>query len=98
MDHAILTALLKGQRLSATDQLSLALTWNRPDIARSDIFTYGRDWPSGVLEAAMMEALQNDSVEFVKLLLENGVQMDKFLTFQRLEDLYNSVNLSEIIL
>lgn len=39
VDHAILTALLKGQNLSSADQLSLALAWNRVDIARSDIFT-----------------------------------------------------------
>ncbi len=43
----------------------------------------------GSLESAMMEALINDRVEFVKLLLENGVQMSKFLTIERLEELYN---------
>lgn len=91
IDHAILTALLKGQDLSAPDQLSLALTWNRVDIARSDIFVYGQEWPEGALETAMMDALIYDRVEFVKLLLENGVSMEKFLTIDRLEDLYNTV-------
>lgn len=42
VDHAILTALLKGQNLSAPDQLALALAWNRVDIARSDIFVLGQ--------------------------------------------------------
>ena len=37
----------------------------------------------------MMDALVNDRVEFVKLLLENGVSMHKWLTFNRLEELYN---------
>ena len=39
----------------------------------------------------MMEALVSDRVEFVKLLLENGVDMQKWLTIDRLEELYNTV-------
>jgi len=39
----------------------------------------------------MMDALVNDRVEFVKLLLENGVNMQKWLTIDRLEELYNAV-------
>ena len=38
----------------------------------------------------MQEALELDRVEFVRLLLEHGVNMNKFLTVARLEDLYNS--------
>ena len=34
-----------GQNLNAPDQLNLALTWNRADIARSHIFVYGQEWP-----------------------------------------------------
>lgn len=33
-----------------------------------------------------------DRVEFVKLLIENGVSMHRFLTITRLEELYNTVN------
>ena len=40
----------------------------------------------------MQEALENDRVDFVRLLLENGVNMNKFLTINRLEKLYNSVS------
>lgn len=36
----------------------------------------------------------NDRVDFVRLLLENGVSMKKFLTISRLEDLYNTVSLT----
>ena len=43
-----------------------------------------------VLEEAMMEALIKNSVDFVQLLLETGVQMDIFLTISRLGELYNS--------
>jgi len=45
----------------------------------------------GTLDQAMMDALVNDRVEFVKLLLENGVNMQKWLTIDRLEELYNIV-------
>ena len=44
------------------------------------------------LEDAMMDALVNNRVEFVKLLLENGVSMSRFLTTTRLEELYKAVN------
>ena len=37
----------------------------------------------------MMDALVNDRVDFVKLFLENGVSMQKWLTISRLEELYN---------
>ncbi|XP_012260882.2 transient receptor potential cation channel trpm isoform X3 [Athalia rosae] len=90
LDQTILTALFKSQQLSPAEQLSLALTWNRVDIARSEIFVYGQEWPPGALEQSMMQALQHDRIDFVKLLLENGVSMRKFLSIPRLEDLYNT--------
>ncbi|XP_055921137.1 transient receptor potential cation channel trpm isoform X4 [Eupeodes corollae] len=90
LDQTILTALFKSQHLSPPEQLSLALTWNRVDIARSEIFVYGQEWPIGALDEAMMQALEHDRIDFVKLLLENGVSMKKFLTIPRLEELYNT--------
>uniref|UniRef100_A0A665X6W9 Transient receptor potential cation channel, subfamily M, member 3 n=1 Tax=Echeneis naucrates TaxID=173247 RepID=A0A665X6W9_ECHNA len=102
IDLAILTALLKGANASAPDQLSLALAWNRVDIARSQIFIYGQQkidinrftFPVnievGSLEQAMLDALVLDRVDFVKLLIENGVSMHRFLTLSRLEELYNT--------
>ncbi len=38
-----------------------------------------------------MSALTTDKVEFCRLLLENGIYMQKFLTTHRLEELYNTV-------
>lgn len=90
LDQTIITALFKSQHLSPPEQLSLALTWNRVDIARSEIFVYGQEWPHGALDEAMMQALEHDRIDFVKLLLENGVSMRKFLTIPRLEELYNT--------
>ncbi len=40
-----------------------------------------------------MTALTTDKVEFCRLLLENGIYMQKFLTIHRLEKLYNTVRL-----
>lgn len=90
LDHAILSALFRARHLSAAEQLCLTLAWNRVDIARSEIFVYGQEWTDEALEEAMMEALVKNRVDFVKLLLETGVQMAKFLTISRLEELYNS--------
>uniref|UniRef100_A0A8C1GS49 Transient receptor potential cation channel, subfamily M, member 1a n=1 Tax=Cyprinus carpio TaxID=7962 RepID=A0A8C1GS49_CYPCA len=93
IEMAILTALLKGTNASAPDQLSLALAWNRVDIARSQIFVHGQHWPVNSLEQAMMDALVLDRVDFVKLLIENGVNIHHFLTIPRLKELYNTGNL-----
>uniref|UniRef100_H3CJN7 Transient receptor potential cation channel, subfamily M, member 1a n=1 Tax=Tetraodon nigroviridis TaxID=99883 RepID=H3CJN7_TETNG len=92
IEMSILTALLKGTgtNASASDQLSLALAWNRVDIARSQIFVFGLHAPVNSLEQAMMDALVLDRVDFVKLLIENGVNMNHFLTIPRLEELYNT--------
>ncbi|KAF0041088.1 hypothetical protein F2P81_006986 [Scophthalmus maximus] len=148
IEMAILTALLKGTNAAAADQLSLALAWNRVDIARNHIFVYGHNLPPAgamantssaattqerqrspasaprskarakkgkgkgkakpeppeetdprklemirwvnSLEQGMMDALVLDRVDFVKLLLENGVNIHHFLTIPRLEELYNT--------
>ncbi|XP_015267020.1 PREDICTED: transient receptor potential cation channel subfamily M member 6 [Gekko japonicus] len=89
-DLAILTALLKGTEMSAPDQLNLALAWNRLDIAKKHILVYGQHWKVGSLEQAMLDALVMDRVEFVKLLIEHGVNLHRFLTISRLEELYNT--------
>ncbi|NXI56366.1 TRPM6 protein, partial [Chloroceryle aenea] len=44
----------------------------------------------GALEQAMLDALVLDRVDFVKLLIEHGVNMHRFLTISRLEELYNT--------
>lgn len=40
--------LASGTNASAADQLSLALAWNRVDIARNHIFVYGHNLPVSV--------------------------------------------------
>ncbi|KAJ8393101.1 hypothetical protein AAFF_G00067840 [Aldrovandia affinis] len=90
IDVAILKALLKGTSASAFDQLVLTLAWDRVDIAKDHVFVYGQQLLVGSLEQAMLDALVMDRVEFVKLLIENGVSMHRFLTIDRLEELYNT--------
>nr|XP_012615260.1 transient receptor potential cation channel subfamily M member 6 isoform X4 [Microcebus murinus] len=90
LDLAILTALLKGTNLSASEQLHLALAWDRMDIAKKHILIYGQHWKPGALEQAMLDALVMDRVDFVKLLIEYGVNLHRFLTIPRLEELYNT--------
>lgn len=40
----------------------------------------------------MLDALVQDKVDFVELLIEKGVNMNKFLTITNLEELYNTVS------
>uniref|UniRef100_A0A672JR38 non-specific serine/threonine protein kinase n=1 Tax=Salarias fasciatus TaxID=181472 RepID=A0A672JR38_SALFA len=74
---------------SAFDQLVLTLAWDRVDIAKNHVFVYGQQLLVSSLEQAMLDALVMDRVDFVKLLIENGVSMHRFLTINRLEELYN---------
>ncbi|XP_034547988.1 transient receptor potential cation channel subfamily M member 6 isoform X2 [Notolabrus celidotus] len=89
-DAAILTATLKGTKVSPAEQLSMALAWDRADIAQKDVLVYGQHWQEGSMEQAMLDALVMDRVSFVKLLIDNGMTMNRFLTVDRLEELYNT--------
>nr|XP_046242836.1 transient receptor potential cation channel subfamily M member 6 isoform X2 [Scatophagus argus] len=89
-DAAILTTTLKGTNASPAEQLSMALAWDRADIAQKDILVHGQHWQVGSLEQAMLDALVMDRVSFVKLLIDNGMTMSRFLTVDRLEHLYNT--------
>uniref|UniRef100_A0A8B9TRT5 non-specific serine/threonine protein kinase n=1 Tax=Anas platyrhynchos TaxID=8839 RepID=A0A8B9TRT5_ANAPL len=87
---AYVLCTIKCTNASAFDQLVLTLAWDRVDIAKNHVFVYGQQWLVGSLEQAMLDALVMDRVAFVKLLIENGVSMHKFLTIPRLEELYNT--------
>ena len=85
IDHAILTSLFNNHRKTDPDEwLKMAMSWDRADIARTHIFAFphAKDFRVGSLEERLKEALINDRVEFVKLLMENGVSMHKFLTYK----------------
>uniref|UniRef100_A0A671NU51 non-specific serine/threonine protein kinase n=1 Tax=Sinocyclocheilus anshuiensis TaxID=1608454 RepID=A0A671NU51_9TELE len=92
-DVAILTTSLRGTRASPEEQLNITLAWDRADVAKDNILVYGQQWQVGSLEQTMLDALVMDRVSFVKLLIENGMTMRRFLTISRLEQLYNICNL-----
>ncbi|XP_021378399.1 transient receptor potential cation channel subfamily M member 1-like isoform X2 [Mizuhopecten yessoensis] len=93
LDLAILSCLLKAKSGEATEkerlnQLRLALTWDRVDIAQEDIFREDCIWPPGSLDNILMDAILMERVEFVHLILQQGVVMKEFLTKGRLTQLY----------
>jgi hypothetical protein len=72
------------------ENLKLALLWNRDDIAKNDIFTGEEEFKQYELYHLMEIALIENKPEFIELLLENGLNLNSFLTFRRLIYLYNS--------
>lgn len=56
----LLVRLYTGANASAPDQLSLALAWNRVDIARSQIFIYGQQWPVQYIPSYTKKRLKSD--------------------------------------
>ncbi|XP_062593993.1 transient receptor potential cation channel subfamily M member-like 2 [Saccostrea cucullata] len=93
LDIAILTALLNSKAGDTSDeirqnQLKLALTWDRADIAQEEIFREDVLWPTGSLDDVLMEAIIEERVEFVALILQQNVVMKEFLTTERLQKLY----------
>uniref|UniRef100_UPI00398ECA5E transient receptor potential cation channel subfamily M member 5 n=1 Tax=Pristiophorus japonicus TaxID=55135 RepID=UPI00398ECA5E len=97
LDTIILKALVKACKSQTQeaqeylDELKLAVAWNRVDIAKSEIFNGDVEWKSCDLELVMMDALVNDKPEFVRLFIDNGMNMYDFLTYGRLQELYCSI-------
>uniref|UniRef100_A0A8C2C6N7 Transient receptor potential cation channel, subfamily M, member 5 n=1 Tax=Cyprinus carpio TaxID=7962 RepID=A0A8C2C6N7_CYPCA len=97
LDTVILKALVKACKSQSQeaqdflDELKLAVAWNRVDIAKSEIFSGDVAWSAQDLEEVMMEALINDKPDFVRLFVDNGVNINEFLTYGRLQELYCSV-------
>ncbi|XP_032895068.1 transient receptor potential cation channel subfamily M member 5 isoform X1 [Amblyraja radiata] len=98
MDTIILKALVKACKSQTNeaqeylDELKLAVAWNRVDIAKSEIFNGDVEWKSCDLEDVMMDALVNDKPQFVRLFIDNGMNMYDFLTYGRLQELYRSIS------
>ncbi|XP_071090476.1 transient receptor potential cation channel subfamily M member-like 2 [Haliotis cracherodii] len=99
LDLAILSVLLKaggggkagGNHLDQLNQLKLALTWNRADIAQEEIFREDVNWSQEHLMEAMTMALEENKMDFVRLILNQGIIMREYLTVHRLESLYNKI-------
>ncbi|XP_021362499.1 transient receptor potential cation channel subfamily M member 2-like isoform X2 [Mizuhopecten yessoensis] len=97
IDVPILHALLKANKGQDFHQLRLALAWNRIDIAKSEIFTDDKLWPSGSLDEIMLLAIDLNRVDFVEMFLDNGVSLKDFLTVKVLLQLYNSVQKNSLL-
>ncbi|RNA06320.1 transient receptor potential cation channel subfamily M member 2 isoform X1 [Brachionus plicatilis] len=91
IDVAILRSLLKTQNENSISQLSLALTWNRIDIAKDYIFTDEKAWEDNDLYDLMFTAISTDKPDFVEIFMENNCDISKFLTYRRLLNLYNNM-------
>ncbi|XP_055738218.1 transient receptor potential cation channel subfamily M member 4a isoform X2 [Salvelinus fontinalis] len=101
-DTVLLKALVRAsKRLSSdareyTEELKLAVAWNRVDIAKSELFNGDIQWQYEDLEDSMTDALINDKPQFVRLFTENGLNILDYLTYRRLEGLYRSLSDSSL--
>uniref|UniRef100_A0A665UD19 Transient receptor potential cation channel subfamily M member 4-like n=1 Tax=Echeneis naucrates TaxID=173247 RepID=A0A665UD19_ECHNA len=75
-----------------TEELKLAVAWNRVDIAKTELFNGDIQWKYEDLEDSMTDALINDKPQFVRLFCENGLNILDYLTNRRLESLYSSLS------
>ncbi|KAM4717799.1 transient receptor potential cation channel subfamily M member 4a isoform 2-T2 [Anableps anableps] len=97
-DTVLLKALVRAsKRLSSmasecTEELKLAVAWNRVDIAKAELFNGDIHWKYEDLEDSMTDALINNKPQFVRLFCENGLNILNYLTNQRLESLYCSLS------
>ncbi|MGH0141250.1 UNVERIFIED_CONTAM: hypothetical protein FKN15_010031 [Acipenser sinensis] len=97
LDTVILKALVKACKSQSQeaqeylDELKLAVAWNRVDIAKSEIFSGEVEWRPCDLEEVMMDALVSNKPDFVKLFIDNGMNMCDFLTYSKLQDLYCAI-------
>ncbi|XP_068103068.1 transient receptor potential cation channel subfamily M member 8 isoform X2 [Hyperolius riggenbachi] len=95
VSNAICFALYKAFSTNEQDkdnwnaQLKLLLEWNQLDLASEEIFTNDRRWESADLEDAMFAAIVKDRPKFVRLLLENGLNLRKFLSSEILSELFS---------
>ncbi|GAA6233106.1 transient receptor potential cation channel subfamily M member 4-like [Lates japonicus] len=101
-DTVLLKALVRAsKRVSSeasecTEELKLAVAWNRVDIAKAELFNGDIQWKYEDLEDSMTDALINDKPQFVRLFCENGLNILDYLTYRRLESLYRSLSDSSL--
>jgi len=94
VELAILRAFLNSHKKEYYKNLTLALQWNRVDIAKMDIFTGEEVIEASELRELLKMALINDSPEFVELFLDL-VDLKSFLTVGQLEEFYNHKTITD---
>ncbi|XP_067945054.1 transient receptor potential cation channel subfamily M member-like 2 [Watersipora subatra] len=97
LDRAIISALYHKDNLDISKmkaQMKLAISWNRADYARDEIFdVHGRLYRQFMKEKTFLhkivtEALLQNLPDFVELLLEHGLNLTTFVTRECLQSLY----------
>ncbi|CAH1778280.1 unnamed protein product, partial [Owenia fusiformis] len=112
LDVAILTTLfrVRGQEvMSPIEKLQYAYKWQRADIAKSIIdYEYSKPLSKRQAKEAVriqditlvdlfINALRDDKVEFVKMLLESGIYLRQHLNILHLIYLYNQTGENEVL-
>ncbi|UJR11714.1 hypothetical protein I4U23_015895 [Adineta vaga] len=97
LEDAILEAVLNGAKVSGDnldEQFKLAMAWGKFDYAKKHILTDTTisRWTEHHLYVALIEALRQNYVNFVILLMNYGTSLRK-LNFNQLEDLYASADI-----
>ncbi|KAK9535884.1 hypothetical protein VZT92_008238 [Zoarces viviparus] len=101
-DIVLLKALVRASKsvsseaMKYTEELKLAVAWNRVDIAKTELFNGDVQWKYEDLEDSMTDALINNKPQFVRLFCENGLNILDYLTYRRLESLYCSLSDSSL--
>ena len=75
--------------MNLTQQLHLALIWNRPDCAAARLQDSTANIPRSEVYYLLTEALIENKTEFCKVLLDYGWSMKRYLSVARLRLLYN---------
>ncbi|KAL7064816.1 hypothetical protein AAHC03_05292 [Spirometra sp. Aus1] len=91
-DEPLSSELMRLIMFHATDTLAklyLSLSWRKIDLAEELVLQNHADIKAKSLYGLLMTALLNDQLDFVKLLLKLGVDLQDFLTVDRLHCLYN---------
>lgn len=91
LDTAILASLMdRTQHTERSSQLSLALKWNRIDVAKAKIFGSAAASDAAPLELwpFFVEAVITDKPEFVRLFIEYGLDVKSSMTVIDLADIY----------
>ncbi|XP_069461761.1 transient receptor potential cation channel subfamily M member 4 isoform X2 [Ambystoma mexicanum] len=102
-ENVILKALVKACKkqtndaIEYLDELKLAVAWNRVDIATNELFHGEIQWKPNDLVDTMTDALVNNKPSFVKLFMDNGLNIMDYLTYGQLEELYSSVTENDLL-
>jgi hypothetical protein len=87
IDKKIIKDMFKSKKLYENEKMRIEINWNRVDIERYEIFVYGKEWNKGDIDEEMMKEIENDSIDFVKLMIENGVKMKKLIYINTMQEI-----------